>query len=460
MTTLTELQLNRQLYKTQPQTLETLPADDVASNLSPAPSTAIASGNSVTDVNTNAETINGASITPGTIPPSTLDIANFGWTQTCVFSVTDADTIAWGSGTFTSANGDSIYSIGAGNTGNMGAAPTRTYVYLDINVSTTAYQMSTTITDPIGIGKVLIAVCQKAVAPSTTATYILVQTTQIVGDNVIANTINAEKLTVAQLSAITADLGSITAGTIIVVSGGNTVAITPGSTNAIISGPTGTPTFTLTSAGQLTTVGLTSLNMKSYTDFETITRFITVGGDILPVFGNQGCTLSPSAVATHWSQMLWWITQYVFNNNPSFTCSMLCLSGFSAGDGVGFIGLGNPPITGSGFTETGTNYCGFELKKSGSVTTIIAVQCDGGGTVAFSGTLQTLVDNDSLELYIKMTSTGVNYYTRLNGGTISTVTTLTTHMPTGAETYIKFASSNKGSSNNFQVQLQCAAYEH
>lgn len=457
---LSDLDLNRQLYKTPPQTVETLDAEDVASNVAPPPSNAIASGNSVTDVNTNAEQLNGEVIAPGTIPPSTLDIANFGWTQTCAFSVTDSDTVAWGSGTFTSANGASVYSIGAGNTGNMGAAPAKTYIYLDINVSTTAYQISTTITDPIGIGKVLIAVAQAAVSPSTTATYILVQATQIVGDNVIANTINAEKLTVAQLSAISADLGSITAGTIIVVSGGNTVAITPGSTNAIISGPTGTPTFTLTSAGQLTTVGLTSLNMKSYTDFETIGRFVTTGGDVLPVFGNQGVTLSPGAVATHWSQMLWWITQYVFNNNPSFTCSILCLSGFAIGDGVGFIGLGNPAINGSSFTETGSNYCGFEFKKASGVTTVIAVQCDGGGTVTFSGTLQTLTNSDSLELYLKMTATGINYYTRLNGGTLSAVTTLTTHMPSGSETYIKFASSNKGDNHDFQIQLQCAAYEH
>lgn len=229
---LTELQLNRQLYKTQPQTAETLPASDVASNLSPAPSTAIASGNSVTDVNTNAEQINGAVIEPGTIPPSTLDIANFGWTQTSAFSVVDSDTVSWGTGTFTSANGSSVYSIGAGSTGNMSA---KTYIYLDINVSTTAYQMSTTQTAPIGIGKVLIAVCQNGVG---TATYILVQATQIIADNIIANTITAQKMNVAQLSAITADIGSITSGTITGVlfrtaTTGQRIEITSSPTNLI-----------------------------------------------------------------------------------------------------------------------------------------------------------------------------------------------------------------------------------
>lgn len=208
MPSLAELELNRQLYKTQPQTVETLTADQVASNLPPSPSTAVASGNTVSDVNTNSEQLNGAVIAPGTIPPSTLNIANFGWTQTCAFSVSDSDTVAWGSGTFTSADGSSVYSIGAGNTGNMAA---RTYIYLDINVSTTAYQISTSITAPIGIGKVLIAVAENG---SPTATYNLVQAHQIVGDNVIANTLNANRIVAGSITATQISASYVYAGTI------------------------------------------------------------------------------------------------------------------------------------------------------------------------------------------------------------------------------------------------------
>jgi hypothetical protein len=216
------------------------------------------------------------------------------------------------------------------------------------------------------------------------------------------------------------------------------------------------------SDGNATFVGMSSLNMKAYTDFEASGRFIAASGagTAAPVFGNQGVTIAPGTGASTYCRILWWITQYVFNNNPTFTCSLLCLGGFSTGDGVGFIGLGNPTISGSGFTETGTNYCGFEFKKSAGVTTVIAVQCNGGGTVTFSGTLLTLVNNDSVELYIKKTATGVNYYTRLNGGDLSAVTTLTATPPSGGETYIQFSSSNKGTTDDFQIQLQCAAYEH
>lgn len=208
MTSLADLELNRNLYKTPPQTVETLGADDIASNVPPPPSNAVASGNTVIDINTNAMTINGSQLTPGTIPQTTLDIANWGWTQTSVFSTVDSDTVQWGSGTFTSADGTSIYSISSGNTGNM---TLKTYVYLDINVSTTAYQVTTTQTNAVGIGKVLIAVCQNATGG---ATYNLVQASQIVADNIAANTIVAQKMNVGQLSAITADLGTITAGTI------------------------------------------------------------------------------------------------------------------------------------------------------------------------------------------------------------------------------------------------------
>ncbi len=225
---LSELELNRQLYKTQPQTVETLDADEVASSLTPPPSTALASGNSVYDVNTNGEMINGDVIEPGTLPPTVLDIANWGWTQTCAFAPVDVDQVNWGAGTFTSADGTNIYAISAGNSGTMGVFPQRTYIYLDINVSTTTYQRSTTATDAIGVGKVLIAVCSTAQGGGgLQATYVLVQATQIVGDNVLANTINANRIvagsiTATQLSATIVYAGSIVIDTNGLIRGGQT----------------------------------------------------------------------------------------------------------------------------------------------------------------------------------------------------------------------------------------------
>lgn len=222
------------------------------------------------------------------------------------------------------------------------------------------------------------------------------------------------------------------------------------------------PLFSVDSAGNVTAIGMTSLNMKVYTCFETAGRFIeSTSGSGSATFGNQGVTIAPGTTATSHDRLLWWITGSVFNNNPTFTCSLLCLGGFEVGDGVGFVGLGNPTISGSGFTETGVNYCGFEFKKTTGVTTIIAVQCDGGGTVTFSGTLRTLTDGDYIELFIKKNgTTSIDYYTRLNGGALSAKTTLSATLPSGGETHIQFSSSNKGTTDNFQIQLQTAAYEH
>ena len=210
---LDELSLNRNLYKTL-QDISTQGADQLASNVAPMPSSAVASGNTVQDLNTNAQLINGAQLEPGTFPSATLDIANWGWNQTCVFSVTDDNTIGWVGGSFISADGTS-YSITGGDTGNMGAYPAKTYVYLDINVSVTAYQTTTNVNTCTGIGKVLIAVCQSANVVSTGATFNLVQASQITADNILANSINANKITAGsitttQLSATAIDAMTIT----------------------------------------------------------------------------------------------------------------------------------------------------------------------------------------------------------------------------------------------------------
>jgi hypothetical protein len=156
----------------------------------------------------------------GTVAQSNLGVADRGWSQTSVFSVTDADTIAWASGTFTSADG-TAYSISSGNTGNMAA---KTYIYLDTGVSTTAYQTTTTASTAVGVGKVMVAIAQNA---TTEATYEVLSgqgwqnidaanivTGSITANEIAASTITAGKLSISTLSAITADMGTITAWTV------------------------------------------------------------------------------------------------------------------------------------------------------------------------------------------------------------------------------------------------------
>jgi hypothetical protein len=189
---LSELFLNRFLYRDNTQNLETKDSAFVSADSTPAASSPIASGGAAQDINTGNVTINGGQLTPGTYPVTILDVSNWGWGQTCAFSSTDADTVTWGAGTFTSADGTS-YSISAGNTGNMSA---KTYIYLSLLNSTTVYQTTTTSANSVGLGKVLVAVAQNG---ATSATYMMSEATQIVGDNIIANTIDASKITTGQL---------------------------------------------------------------------------------------------------------------------------------------------------------------------------------------------------------------------------------------------------------------------
>jgi len=136
----------------------------------------------------------------GLVLQGNLNVANRGWTQTCVFSITDADTVAWGTGTFTASDG-TAYSIAVGNTGNMSA---KTYIYLDTAISTTAYQVTTTSTTAVGAGKVLIAIAQNGTGE---ATYQVLQGQG--GQNIDASSIVAGSVTANELSSSITYTGSL-----------------------------------------------------------------------------------------------------------------------------------------------------------------------------------------------------------------------------------------------------------
>lgn len=162
--------------------------------------------------------VDGQYLLAASVASASADLALRGWTQTCAFSITDADTVAWGAGTFTASDG-TAYSIDAGNTGNMVA---KTYIYLDIAVSTTAYQTTTTAATAVGNGKVMVAIAQNGTGE---ATYFLLNNNSynIDAANIVAgsitvneiatNTITADRMNVTTLSAISATLGSVIVGT-------------------------------------------------------------------------------------------------------------------------------------------------------------------------------------------------------------------------------------------------------
>jgi hypothetical protein len=203
---LTDLLLNRFLYKESLQNIETKDSVYDSVNNIPVPVTPLASGGAAQDINTSNVYINGQQIVPGSY---LLTVGDWGWGQTCVFSSTDFNTVSWGAGTFKTANGN-IYNISAGNTGNMSA---KTYIYFDLNVSETVYQITTVPGDSVGIGKVVVAVANNSTNPIP-ATYNLTEANQIVGDNILANSINASKIVAGSITATQISSSYIYAGTI------------------------------------------------------------------------------------------------------------------------------------------------------------------------------------------------------------------------------------------------------
>ena len=275
---LSELFLNRFLYRDNTQNLETKDSDFISADSTPDEPASIPSGGAAQDINTGNVTINGKQLTPGTYPVTVLDVSNWGWGQTCAFTSTDTDTVSWGSGTFTSASGVS-YAISAGNTGNMTA---KNYIYLDLLVSETVYQVTTSPATAVGIGKVLVAVAQNSATGN--ATYNLSEATQIVSDNILANSINASKIVAGSITATQISSSYVYAGTI--------------SANNITAGTITGSTLQTASSGQ---------------------RVVVNGSNNKIEFYNSSSTLVGSLVATTNAAAMYVGSNYYFFNSDNFS---------------------------------------------------------------------------------------------------------------------------------------------
>ena len=276
---LSDLMLNRNLYK-DPLVSSILGVDNnyQQSQFLPLydPFGDSGGSNSTYDVNTSTLGLDGTVIVPGSIPPGTFDISDLGWTSTPTFSISGANTVNWTSGVFTSASG-TAYSISSGTTGAMSV---KTYIYLDISVSTTAYQITTNVNTPVGVGKVLIAVAQNG---TSAATFNMVQATQITGDNILANSINASKITSGTITATQIASNTITTSNLnfVPVQGTNVIA----SINASVEG--------ITISGSKVTINGTTTFASGYDP----SAKIATGGAAADVNGNV-TTISGGKITT------------------------------------------------------------------------------------------------------------------------------------------------------------------
>lgn len=180
-------------------------------------------------LDTGAASFSSMTITGGSVATVALNKAVQGWSSDIVFSSASATQVNWSSGHIIMQD-TTVYTISSGNTGTMA---TLTYIFLDLNVSTTVLQTTATYSSATGDGRVLIATAQNnatgaSVIPLGGSQPIINGTSQItansiIGGNIAASTITASNLTVSQLSAISANLGSITAGSININSGTSSI---------------------------------------------------------------------------------------------------------------------------------------------------------------------------------------------------------------------------------------------
>jgi len=190
----------------------------------------------------------------GLVGLSNTNISAQGWTNTCVFSATDYRVVAWATGVITTAAG-TAYNITGANTGNMAAT---TYIYLDIAVSTTLLQITTTAATAVGSGKILIATAVNNADTTSKAQYQVyggVGGVRLFVDNISANSASTNEFIsnsaqIANLVVTDAKIGSLavsklTAGTI--SSKAITLAVAAGTGDSYIAA--GKTDFTNTDAG-------------------------------------------------------------------------------------------------------------------------------------------------------------------------------------------------------------------
>jgi hypothetical protein len=226
-------------------------------------------------------------------------LGSWGWSSDIIFSATDNDTVAWGTGTITLSGGVGSYSIVAGNTGNMAAA---TWIYLDTDVSITVLQTTTSAANAVGKNKVMVCWAQNvadatkyaAFQPfgSNTSGGTFVVADNIATDTLTANEIAANAITASEINANAVTADKILAGAV------TTVKLDAGAVTAdkLTIGPT-----PFTPDNGLLLLGQPMRLLRGTTNYWESTRgqLATLGGAFHPVqgkwVGSQAFVCDPAA---------------------------------------------------------------------------------------------------------------------------------------------------------------------
>lgn len=188
-----------------------------------------------------------------------------------------------------------------------------------------------------------------------------------------------------------------------------------------------------------------SANITFATIFETSGRFtLTVSGAGTNTFGTTGFVLGNGsgvdAAAKCRAILGAGTVQALFAGSPVFSC-MFSINNTDERNRA-FFGIGNVTVVGGAGGHTFTNaHIGFKLFSDGVTLSLHGTQADGT-TENATAALRTIVANDTYDVICVVNSTtSVDYYTRSNGGALSSASNLTTNLPTAAESSLQVSMS-------------------
>lgn len=235
---------------------------------------------------------------------------------------------------------------------------------------------------------------------------------------------------------------------------GSTVTGPTGATGATGAGTTGA-TGPTGATGATGSGGGSSLPQMAWTtDYCITTRFNKAASGGSNTFDGDGLHNSSGAGANGWAATR-------FDLGASFGSGTTLIGGTQqASVRFWMAAIGNDSLTAFGIgeglndlasatTAMTSKHFGFKIIRSGGGAINLYATQANGTTETVSGSLTTVAGGDELELTFQVNgSTSCDYYWRKNGGALSSVTTLTTNMPSTGERWIFWGVSNAAGSGD------------
>ena len=145
-------------------------------------------------------------LAPDAVLSSKLTVGNKTWTHDLVFSSSNLNTVAWTAGTITMADG-STYSIDAGNTGAMANG---TYIFLDVDVSETVLQITTTPASAVGDNRVMLAWAKNSTTEAIFQVFSGSQASKILGTDIEDKSLTADQIAALAITSAEIALKAVT----------------------------------------------------------------------------------------------------------------------------------------------------------------------------------------------------------------------------------------------------------